>query len=40
LTVVSSPTQIGNLIADPRVPKEVDWFIRPQPTKRIGVNPE
>jgi hypothetical protein len=40
LTVVSSATQMGDLIADLRMPKEVGWFIPPQPAKRIGVMPK
>jgi hypothetical protein len=38
--VVSSATQNGNLIADPRMPNEVGWLIPPQATKRIGIMPK
>jgi hypothetical protein len=36
LTYFNAGLRIFN-IADPRMPKEVGWFIPPQPTKRIGV---
>jgi len=39
LTYFNAGLRIFN-IEDPRMPKEVGWFIPPQPTKRIGVMPK